>query len=401
MRENNKKPNNGLETSGEIVSKRLEEEDREKQEYATERLREAVDKIGEDINQNGVPYILNTEVPPVAKEKEEEIIGERKAGSLPVYGEGVRKCEGYVYKNMSGKCNKRFAEDFLRKAAITDQKDAREISEKSNASLLVKYPEKPKRREDSFEEVKRGDLIKGDENPEERIIQLNISYQSEVYPENSRIMNIEDKKEEANKRHMTQIMLLANEKVVEDILEGIKVKPENFWETINKIEPNLLEVVPPREESIYGAQSLLIRKEGEGEEILEWSKEEDTHEIPEPPRDPETPSPEEKVISDKAWREQFLEGEVSKDAEEMLENKFDGFIKIGKSGLRTETGEINGPLVWVDDEASFGVFETPEGRIMLPLEEVLNSQGIPYKEAKRRRRESRRDEERREREQYE
>jgi hypothetical protein len=57
-----------------------------------------------------------------------------------------------------------------------------------------------------------------------------------------------------------------------------------------------------------------------------------------------------------------------------------GWPNMGAKGLRTKYGLINGSLIYCD--GSISIFNTPDGKITIPFNELLNPFGKSYQAAK-------------------
>lgn len=54
------------------------------------------------------------------------------------------------------------------------------------------------------------------------------------------------------------------------------------------------------------------------------------------------------------------------------------YLKNGESGLETEYGQVNGFLVWCD--GNIAVFETPQGKIIMPFRKLMHPSGKTYEQ---------------------
>ena len=212
-------------------------------------------------------------------------------------------------------------------------------------------------------------------NPQEKVMHLSIAYQNEVYKEDY-IYNIKER----NQRNLTRISFYLGKEQANDIITGIMTKPDKIWDIIKKIEPNLLNIVPPSEKSAYGTRALLIKLKDKEDEIFPLQQEQKEVPIkPELPKSPDTPPvnlpPSAKIVSSQEWKKY---PPLKEEIKQKLYDLCGDTIMIGKSGMRTEHGEIDGPLVWVDDMFTTVIFETPQGLLEIPFNKLQDRLGRNY-----------------------
>lgn len=416
-----------LKSSKEIVleclnkeKEKLQKEKDAEQEKILKEFEKSLAELQKDINQGNIVYRIDTPIMPLGAKDEnvDLLLAGEKLKNYPMYGGGIRNCSKEQLNRRDGGHKNRtsFSEQF-EPSMYSDEnfKEKIEILKKANAfasltpvnkvyehyeekkgkglGKFFKKSENVKIREERGE-AKIKDLIERpfieNKDPEEKIFHLNIAYQNEIYSKDFLdSFNIDgmDREEEKNARNMSRIAFYIGEKEATNLLNGIRVKPEKIWEIISKIEPNLLKIIPPRKESFYDAYALLIKIQGKENEILQWPKEiekEVTEKLEVPPELPPDLPPSAKKISDEIWKRDYPE--VKELTKSLLRDKYGDWIEIGKRGLKTRYGTINGSLIWVDDEFLYGVFETPEGKIRVSLDELLDSFGIPYGEQKEKKR---------------
>mgnify|MGYP001559555202 CR=1 FL=1 len=416
MKKDSKESRGGLKSTKEMIAEQLSRETEElqkeknaEQEKIIKEFEKSLNELQKDIRQGNVSYRIDTPIPPlgIKDEKADFLLGGEKVKNYPMYGGGIRNCSkeqlnrrdgGYISRiGLSEQFEQEIYSDENDKEKIEFLKNANAFISLTSVNKINEYYEKKKEKglgkffkesesvkiREERGEAKIKDLIEGsfigDKNPNEKIFHLNIAYQNEIYPRDITGMS----EEERNRRNLTRIAFYIGEKEANNILNGIRVKPEKFWEIINKIEPNILNVVPSRQESFYGVHALLVKVQGKEDEILQWPRETEKQAVEKSEAPPELPPdfpPSAKRVSSENWKQDFPE--VSEYTKRLLRDRYGDFIEIGKSGLKTKYGEINGSLIWVDNEFMFGVFETPQGKIKIPLGEILDYSGIPYGERK-------------------
>lgn len=96
-----------------------------------------------------------------------------------------------------------------------------------------------------------------------------------------------------------------------------------------------------------------------------------------PEKPPQLP-PSAKRISEEEWQNAF-EG-MSKEIKEELRQRYWDMPEIGAKGLRTKYGLVNGELIKCDGVVA--IFETAQGKMSLPFNEILDPFGVSYGDRK-------------------